>query len=258
MSETSTELLSEKTRIFAIGDIHAHVKELQALLHTLREQAHYNPINDHLVLCGDLVDAGPDAKAVIEWCMTYKKLYPETFHPLKGNHDDMFVDALKYDHKRYPFRTWYQQGGQATLESYTVSTSADHEHIEKHVIDIPKEHLNFIDSLPIFWETEKYFFVHAGVPPISLSEIRTEMFKEEPDSELVDHLLWIRGDFYNSDFQWEKKIIFAHTPFESHKTGFWEPYVRDTMIGINTMPRNDGKLTAVELPEEKFYFQTKL
>jgi serine/threonine protein phosphatase 1 len=248
----------EQPRIFAMGDIHGHYDELQTLFQTLRSEAKLDLRKDHLVLLGDLVDAGPKTKDVVQWCFDMKATWPETFHPLKGNHDDMFVDALKYDCARYSRRVWYDQGGEASLDSYVVSTSEDHDHIENNVVDIPEEHMYFLEALPAYWETDKYFFVHAGVPPISLDVIREEMRKEKPDPVLVDHLLWIRGDFYNSNFQWEKKIIFAHTPFESHKTGFWEPYVRDTMIGINTMPRNDGKLTAVELPEEKFYFQPKL
>lgn len=245
-------------RVFAIGDTHAHYKELMALLDTLKTEASYNPSVDHLVLLGDLVDTGPSTKELIEWCMAYQKQYPNTFHPLKGNHDDMFVDATKYGCKRYQPGVWYTQGGAQTLQSYESTTQKEENGDEITEVIIPEEHVNWLEDLPLFWENDDYFFVHAGVPPVWLSEIREELAKEESDPELVDHLLWIRGDFYNSPFEWEKKIIFAHTPFDSHDTGFWEPYVKETLIGINTMPRDDGKLTAIELPSEQFYFQKKL
>jgi serine/threonine protein phosphatase 1 len=239
------------SRIFAIGDVHGHYNELQALFQTLRKEKKLNLKKDLLILLGDLVDSGPNVKEVVEWSMHMKELFPDTFHVIKGNHDDMLVDCLRYKGKDYDPNWWLRDSGyaRATLASYGGN------YVNPNV---PQEHIEFLDDLPLFITTDDYFFVHAGVPPVSLSEIEAEVMKDKPDPELLNHLLWIRGDFYNSPFEWEKKIIFAHTPFDNHKTGFFEPYVRETMIGINTMPRNEGKLTALELPLETFTFQEKL
>jgi serine/threonine protein phosphatase 1 len=64
-------------------------------------------------------------------------------------------------------------------------------------------------------------------------------------------MLWIREPFIYSNFPWEKQVIFGHS---AHK----EPVVMDNKIGIDTMWHNHGKLTAVELFDDrthKFYFQ---
>lgn len=252
-------------RIFAIGDVHGHFTELQNLLEQLREKASYTPDTDHLVLLGDLVDAGPKSRNVIEWCIDYQKKYPDTFHPLKGNHDDMMVDALKYKCKKYQNPdVWITQGGYETLLSYkkdpnrTLAPIYDDEgniigQEDKDEVEVPKEHLDFLDSLPLYWWPDKseYFFCHAGVPPEPLSQF------DPDDPQTQDALIWIRGDFYNSPIYFGRKIIFAHTPFESHKTGQFEPFVKENMIGINTMPRDEGKLTAIRLPEEDFFFEKK-
>ena len=52
--------------------------------------------------------------------------------------------------------------------------------------------------------------------------------------------------------EWEKKVIFGHTPME-------DPYKFENMIGIDTgcVYKNNelGRLTAVLLPEETFIQQ---
>lgn len=254
------ELISQPTteRIFAIGDIHGHYDELMKLLDKISVEANYDPEVDHLVFCGDLVDVGPDSRKVVEWCMKYKEQYPTTFHPIKGNHDDMMVDSCKYNCAKYDPGLWFTQGGEENLDSYINSEGKFTE--ENKEVVIPKEHINWLEELPVKWESKEYFFVHGGVPPLSLHDIKKALYDEQKLGlrKMEYTLMWEREKFYGSNFHWEKKIIFAHTGFESRKTGFWEPFVRDTMIGINTMPRNDGKLTCVQLPEEVFFFQSKL
>lgn len=248
-------LEEQQPRIFAIGDIHGHRQELVALKEKIIEEARYDPWKDDLVILGDLVDAGPDSKGVIEYLMEWQRMFPETVHILKGNHDNMMVDALKYECKQYQKDWWLFDSG------YADKTFASYGKKNYETDGIPQEHLDWLDALPIYWETDAYFFCHAGVPPAPLSEIVANLKSENPDPELQEHLIWIRGDFYNSSFEWEKKIIFAHTPFPEYKgpgdTQF-EPMIKDTMIGINTMPRDEGKLTCIELPSERFYFQKRL
>ncbi len=233
-------------RIFAIGDIHGHYDELQGLLDTLWEQPCFDIKVDHLVLLGDLVDSGKDSRKVVQFAMGMKQSHPKTFHPLRGNHDDMLVDALRYDCKEYDKDWWLYDSGyaDATATSYMMK---NFEMKEK----FPKDHLDFLEALPTHWETDNYFFCHAGVRPgIPL------------EKQSKEDLIWIRHEFYKSDYDWGKKIIFAHTPFTDHtnmnpETNEYEVYQKDTMIGINTMPRNEGKLTCVMLPDEKFFYQKK-
>lgn len=71
-------------KIFAFGDIHGNLDGFLSLLSKL-------PINldeDHLVLLGDLVDSGPKVRQLVDWCIDFQKDHPNTFHPLKGNHEE--------------------------------------------------------------------------------------------------------------------------------------------------------------------------
>jgi serine/threonine protein phosphatase 1 len=250
-------------KIFAIGDIHGHAKELHELIKKLITLEHFQAGEDELVLLGDLVDTGEDTNEVLEWCLLQQQLFPATFHPLMGNHEHMLLDALVHKNVAYgDYYIWFNQGGRQTISSYLPKDIQDeYQRAIMQPLDfIPKEHIEFLQNLPPYWETEKYFFVHAGVRPnLSLEEQK----KKRVPLEDNDSFLWIRSQFYASKFDWGKKIIFAHSPFEDpahmdHETKKFIPYVQDNMIGINTLPRNEGKLTCVILPEEKFVFQEKL
>jgi serine/threonine protein phosphatase 1 len=100
---------------------------------------------------------------------------------------------------------------------------------------IPKNHLIFYQNLLLFYETEDYIFVHAGLRP------NIPLNQQNPTD-----LLWIRDEFYVSRFKFQKKVIFGHTPFP-------EPLVRRDKIGIDTGVVYGNKLTCLELPDMRFY-----
>jgi serine/threonine protein phosphatase 1 len=120
-------------------------------------------------------------------------------------------------------------GGQATLDSYLK----DHSHAEDSTI--PSIHLDFFDNLRLFYETDQYVFVHAGLK---------DNFPIDEQDEW--DMLWIRDEFIYSDFDFGKRVIFGHTPFR-------EPLVLDNKIGIDTGAVYGNKLTCVELPAVEFY-----
>jgi serine/threonine protein phosphatase 1 len=102
-------------------------------------------------------------------------------------------------------------------------------------MDIPQTHIDFFSSLHLFYETDKFIFVHAGLKPgVPLAQ------------QKKSDLLWIREEFINTDQSLEKTVVFGHTPFAS-------PLVEKDRIGIDTGAAFGGKLTCVELTEMKFY-----
>jgi len=62
-------------------------------------------------------------------------------------------------------------------------------------------------------------------------------------------LLFIRSEFIFSDYDWGKRVIFAHTPFST-------PFLAPNKIGIDTGCVYGGQLTALVLPEVDFYFES--
>ncbi len=206
-------------KIFAIGDIHGCIDKLRTLLGMI--QLDWD--KDLMVFLGDYVDRGPDSRGVIELLLDLKKEHADRLIFLKGNHEWMFTQFLMGEEHDLFLRN----GGRKTLESYSV---------EKDKIEIPQNHRDFLDHLDLYFETDDYIFVHAGMRPyISISE-------QSPED-----LLWIRSHFLKSSYDWGKRVIFGHTPF-------FVPLIEANKVGIDTGAVYGGRLTCLVLPDFEFIF----
>jgi len=211
-------------RYFAIGDIHGCLHKLQQLLSTIKPTRH-----DELIFLGDYIDRGPDSKGVIEYLMRLGGIFKKKF--LRGNHEDMFLRAIEDPPALGDVELWLRNGGNKTILSYQKKSIG----MEKTSDMFPESHISFLKQTKLYYETDKYIFVHAGANPL----VPMKEHKE-------DYLLWVRENFIIDETPWPKKVIFGHTPHE-------EPLVMSNKIGIDTGAVWDGKLTCLELPSEKFY-----
>jgi serine/threonine protein phosphatase 1 len=83
--------------------------------------------------------------------------------------------------------------------------------------------------LELYYETEKFIFVHAGLRPgIPL------------ERQLEEDCLWIRNEFLESQYDFGKVIVFGHTPFR-------EPFIYPGRVGLDTGAVFGGPLTCMEL-----------
>lgn len=133
-----------------------------------------------------------------------------------GNHEDMAIRAIESN----GIEQWFMNGGRNTVRSYTQN---------KAFVD---DDLDFFKSLPLYYETDNYIFVHAGLDP------------EEPllENNERDTLLWIRDDWLDCDYV-GKPVIYGHTPA---RTVTWDP--KGKKIGIDTGAVHWGTLSCLELP----------
>lgn len=208
--------------IYAIGDIHGNL----ALLERLMDQLQPDLGRDQLIFMGDYIDRGPHAKGVVDYVMRLRRLAPpEHVICLKGNHESMFLNFMQGQ----DIELFLYNGGISTLRSYWGNDWEDQEELI-----LPSDHRQFLEGLPLYYETETYIFVHGGLKPgVPLEE------QQEED------LLWIRGDFIASMEDFGKKVIFGHTPFH-------QPLVMPNKIGIDTGAAYGNRLTCLQLPQEKF------
>ncbi len=194
--------------IYAIGDIHGCLDPLRRLM----DQIHPSE-TDEVVFIGDYVDRGPESKGVIDYLLTLRGRY--IF--LMGNHERMFLDFLQ-GKDRFLF---LYNGGTSTVESYGGLDR------------IPASHLDFLNRLPLYYETDDYLFVHGGIRPgIPLQE-------QDPKD-----LLWIREEFYAHLGRYPKTVVFGHTPMR-------EVLMEEDRIGIDTACVYGNKLTCVILPSRQ-------
>jgi len=212
---TSPPSPPETGRLLAVGDIHGCLDHLKRLMERVRPRA-----ADRVVFLGDYIDRGPDGRGVLDYLLAFRRRHPHSVF-LKGNHEAMFLDFLG-GVDQLPFLL---NGGAATLESYR----------EDRGIRIPKEHLDFLAGLALYYETERFVFVHAGLRPVLPLEEQSEQ-----------DLLWIRDEFIGSAYDWGKTVVFGHTP----RT---EPLWSATRIGLDTGAVYGRVLTCCDVERRRFW-----
>ncbi len=207
-------------RTFAIGDIHGCIDQFLALLEKL-------PIDweqDRMIVLGDFIDRGPAPRRVMELLMDMKLEHGQNLIVLMGNHERMFLDYLS-DRAANSF--FPVVGGQSTIDDFTDSRGR---------LSVPEMHRRFLESLPLMELDDRFCFVHAGLRPKRAIEDQDEQ-----------DLLFIRSAFIDSSYDWGRRVIFGHTPFE-------RPLIHENKIGIDTGAVYGGRLTALVLPEVDFIF----
>lgn len=213
--------LNPAARIFAIGDVHGCSRELAALLKKIDPRP-----QDTVVFLGDYIDRGPDSRGVVDLVLALKKRCKVV--ALKGNHEELFIDFLESPESANA-GLFILNGGSSTLASYAGPGGT---------FEIPESHVQFFYDLKLFYETNEYFFVHAGVPLKSL-----KLIDEKEDAHA---LMWSRQPFLSSSYKWEKIVVHGHTPVNDVE-------VLKNRINVDTGCVYDGELTAIELPRMKIH-----
>jgi len=174
--------------LLAIGDIHGHSTALRALL------AEVDPgPADTLVFLGDYVDKGPDVAGTLEFLIGLGQRRNCIF--LRGNHDQMLVDALRDPALR---ESWESLAGPDALGSYGPGPAAE-------ILDrFPPHHRDFLErTCQLYHETEDFLFVHGG--------IRESV---APQDEEPERLMWTTLSQALPHYS-GKTVICGHTAQES-------------------------------------------
>jgi serine/threonine protein phosphatase 1 len=222
------------TRIYAIGDIHGQLDQLQALEALIVADAAESPAERRLIVyLGDYVDRGQDSAGVVGHLAEGPPAGFEAVY-LKGNHEALMLDFLDDPDGG---TNWLMNGGDTTLESYGVDVHADTpagvprlDHLSRSFARaLPRSHRSFLNGLDVRHEEGDYLFVHAGVRP------GVAMEEQDPHD-----MIWIRYPFLQSSADFGKVVVHGHTPEPN-------PVERDNRIGIDTGAVYGGKLTALVL-----------
>ena len=106
---------------------------------------------------GDLIDRGPKSKEVVEFFMSNPQHIV-----LKGNHEHLMLNECR-NGSVYEFGMWMINGGLQTLKSYGLAVPQ----ITPHgtMTNIPQSVLKWVDSLPLYFETDDLFVSHSFVYP---------------------------------------------------------------------------------------------
>lgn len=203
------------TKVTFIGDIHSAVDDLQALLR--------DPVirDNRIVFIGDYIDGQAkrrfsdhtetnelDPLGVLDLLMA--RVHQHGDVALLGNHDELWVKTAQGHGAAYA--EWREKSdgqlqtklGIHATDLATVAASLNEKPLRKYT--------RFLESLPLVWETEKLYAVHAGLN-----------WQRPLDQQRKRDLLDIRGDYYfqtpTDTHRWHhndlgKIIVSGHTPVQ--------------------------------------------
>ncbi len=182
---------SKYKRILAIGDVHGKFQALKSLWKKLSVTD-----QDLIVFVGDYVDRGEGIAEVLTWIIEQSK--KSNFKFLRGNHEQMMLNAMRKEHSGDERITWLFNGGKETILALREMKANNASAVD--------EVLDFADNLPLSYSIKvgrrNYFFCHAGVDPQKSLDKQDEKF-----------LLWSREEFFDH-YKGKDVIISGHSPIK--------------------------------------------
>lgn len=230
--------LAPGRRIYAIGDVHGHLSQLQALHDAVAQDFNERPVSRPLLIhMGDLIDRGPDSAGVLASLAAGPPVPGMPVVNLMGNHEWMFLSALARQDQREA-DNWLDNGGADTLMSWGLRPSTP---LAQWPALVPRAHVRFLRGLAPWYQRDGYVFAHAGVRPgVPLGR------------QTWSDLLWIRAPFLERRGPLlpdapDLMVVHGHTPQP-------EPTLRANRIGIDTGAGRGGPLTCAVLEGDEVRF----
>jgi serine/threonine protein phosphatase 1 len=234
-------------RIWVIPDSHGCLFTFRTLVEELIGLTH----DDRLILIGDYIDRGPDSKRLLDYIIELSK---EGFDvtPIRGNHEDFLVKVWEDTNKPWHLRKmvsrnkmrkdWMDSGGDTTLHSFGV--------VDMRMF--PVKYIEWIKSLPLYVELDKFLVVHAG-----FNFDAPDIFADE------QAMMWIRDYTIDPEKTNFRRVIHGHVPVPldfihaSLESGTYHFIALDNGVYMINRP-GFGNLLALELNSLKLLVQPNL
>jgi len=222
-------------KVVCLSDVHGNALTLRRLLERLRLKRE----EDVLVILGDCNDRGPDTKGVFDLIL---QLQRDGYAPIccRGNHEQLLLDAA-ISGVNEDLILFLENGGDQTLFSFGVD----------HPSRVPKVYLDFISSMPLYWQNETHIFVHASLP----CELK------EPISARHRHeMLWQRTTWTDPTFLHGKRLVTGHCikSLREIRASLKTSHIfadNGCMLGAGYKGGSKGNLVAVDLGKNEIFVQ---
>lgn len=225
--------MSEDTTYYAIGDVHGEIEKLETLLGYIRDDARPKGGAYKIVFLGDLIDRGPDARAVV----ARAKYLCESGQAvaIKGNHEELMLHAYE-QRESIGIYWWAENGGDETILSYARANGFADDFRDS----IDRDHIAWLRTLPAMIRIEErgLVFVHGGIDPKTFPNCTDELRMWTRSRAFFDCQKWP-----DRDELYELLVVHGHTP-----THDFRPDQQARRINVDTGACFGGPLTAVVLP----------
>lgn len=218
-------------RVVVITDIHGCYDEMRQLLDKLS----FDKGHDRLINLGDTIDRGPKIYEVFEFLRDLKEEMGERCVLIKGNHEQMMLDATSAERNRRYKDLWYMNSGEKTVFAFIG---------HKHRIN---EFREWYEQMPYYYTDERFICVHACLKD------------EDPEMNERETLIWGRDTDYTG-----KLVLTGHTPYRlplyfcgsskvgEIREGAWGRLPGSGMIALDTGCVFGNRLTGMVIEEDRF------
>ena len=212
--------------IYIMSDIHGCYNEFITML----EKINFSN-DDTLYIIGDIIDRGYDIVKLIRYVRSHSNIIM-----LKGNHEDMAVEASVGYWGNSQAGLWFANGGLYTKKEFDLLNDKEREDI-----------IEYFRNLPLYKIVEmngvKYFLVHSG-------------YTGEED----DYKLWYRMTGEEKALN-NYTVIFGHTNSYHYQYIFpMEAWVRNDKkyicidCGLSRRDPNKSQLCCLRLDDMRFFY----
>lgn len=173
-------------KTIVIGDIHGCYNTLVALLKN--DDLNIDFQQDRVIFLGDYIDRGNFPLKTVLAVKSLQEKHPENVICLKGNHEDMCCKFYFSNNRMWSWNGY--ENSYSQIENY----------------ENKDELLQWMDNLPLRYETDNYCFCHSG-------NWSTDLMPGYDVSYCLWDRDWLKFKMSNNCDK-NKPVIFGHTPVE--------------------------------------------
>lgn len=187
-------------KYYAIADIHGRLDLLKLAFEAITKDILTKDVSEaKIITLGDYIDRGPESKQVLDFLVSWQD--EPNLICLQGNHEQIMLQSITTPlHPDW----WVSNGGDTTLGSYGWGGEP---YIQLSYEVVPKDHLKWLASLPLYYETEKQVFVHAGIP-------QWDMNLDKASATNQEKMQWMLYGKQDSGGWKGKHVVHGHRQFE--------------------------------------------
>ncbi|CAM3044707.1 metallophosphoesterase [Filibacter tadaridae] len=246
MIEVRQLQLDKTKRSIVISDIHANLMLLKKLLSKLKYTE-----DDYLFINGDLCEKGPKSLEVVNY-VRYLSKKSINVYVTKGNCDVLYRPVFNGIEGIIPYMNRQKNSilnEMLSMHGKSLEDFSDLQALAEFYRHYFHEELEWLESLPVAYETDNFIIIHAGIENIGNWHRTEEAFALSAPA------------FYENEHQANKTVIVGHWPavnYRSNKVSSNNPLIdldkKVISLDGGNQIKIDGQLNALIFENNTYSF----